>query len=171
MSDVVLNRPGWDDYFFSIAKVVASRATCPARQVGCVVIDRETKAILSTGYNGAPRGTEHCTSACATRQSGSDFRKCHALHGELNAILNAAYNGMNLKGSVMYLTTTPCVFCSRAIVQAGISEVRAMSKYPHEDALELLRAGGVDVYIIQGVTLPFMPKFADVPEVEVSVDG
>lgn len=170
MSEVKLNRPSWDDYFFSMAKVVSSRATCPSRQVGCVVIDSSTKHILSTGYNGAPRGTEHCTEACVDRHSGSDFRKCRALHAELNAILNAAFNGVSLRGSVMYLTTTPCVFCSRAIVQAGVSEVRAMSKYPHDDALEMLRSGGVNVYIVKGVSLPYMPKFEYPEEITVEID-
>lgn len=164
-----VNRPSWDDYFFSMAKVVSSRATCPSRQVGCVVIDPETRQILSTGYNGAPRNTPHCTSDCANRTAGSDFRKCRAIHAELNAVLNAAFNGVSLRGGIMYLTTTPCVFCSRAIVQAGISEVRAMSKYPHEDAIELLNLGGVQVSIVQGITLPFMPKFSDQSEVEVTI--
>lgn len=166
--EVNIVRPSWDDYFFSMAKIAASRATCPSRQVGCVVIDPETKQILSTGYNGAPRGTPHCTNACVDRTAGSDFRKCRAIHAELNAVLNAAFNGVSLRGGVMYLTTTPCVFCSRAIVQAGISEVRAMSKYPHEDALELLRIGGVNVYIVQGITLPYMPKF-DNKDVEITI--
>lgn len=166
--DVALARPDWDDYFFSMAKIVSSRATCPSRQVGCVVIDGITKQILSTGYNGAPRGTKHCTSACLNRTTGSDFRKCRAVHAELNAILNAAFNGVSLRGGVMYLTTTPCVFCSRAIVQAGIKQVRAMSKYPHDDALDLLREGGIDVYIVQGVTLPYMPKFGN-SDVQVQV--
>jgi len=142
----------WDDYFFSIAKTVAQKATCPSRKVGAVVIDPETNHILSTGYNGAPRGTEHCTDACANRKSGSDFRKCHAVHGELNAIINAAYNGVRLDGAVMYLTTTPCLFCSRAIINAGISEVKASSKYPHDDAIDLLKEGGVEVRIITGVS-------------------
>lgn len=170
MSEVELHRPSWDDYFFSMAKVVGSRATCPSRQVGCVVVDADTMSIISTGYNGSPRGTEHCTSACLDRTSGSDFRKCRALHAELNAILNAAFNGVNTRGAVMYLTTTPCVFCSRAIVQAGISEVRAMSRYPHDDAIAMLNEGGVNVSIIQGVTLPFIPKFEYPKELEVNVN-
>lgn len=167
--EVPIARPSWDDYFFGMAKVVASRATCPSRQVGCVVVDEDTKQILSTGYNGAPRGTPHCTSACQDRSSGSDYRKCRAIHAELNAVLNAAFNGVSLRGGVMYLTTTPCVFCSRAIVQAGIKEVRAMSKYPHEDALELLRIGGIKVAIIKGVPLPYMPKFDYDDNIEVVI--
>lgn len=163
-------RPSWDDYFFGMAKVVSMRATCPSRQVGCVVIDPGTKQILSTGYNGAPRGTPHCTNACRDRSSGSDYRKCRAIHAELNAILNAAFNGVSLRGGIMYLTTTPCVFCSRAIVQAGVKEVRALSKYPHEDALELLRIGGVEVYVVQGVPLPYIPKFDYDEDIEIGIE-
>lgn len=145
-------RPGWNDYFLNIARDISARSTCPGRSVGCVVIDPETKHILSTGYNGAPRGTAHCTEACAHRESGSDFRKCRALHAELNAVINAAFNGVKLKGSIMYLTTTPCVFCSRAIINAGVKEVIASSKYPHDDAIDLLNEGGVKVQIIQGLS-------------------
>jgi dCMP deaminase len=76
----------------------------------------------------------------------------------LNAILHAAHNGVSTKGTTMYLTTTPCVFCARTIINAGIKEVRAMTKYSHEDAIELLSSGGVSTVIISPVELKHLLK-------------
>jgi dCMP deaminase len=152
------NRPDWDSYFFNIAQVVAQRATCPSRSVGCLIVDPDTGGILATGYNGAPRGTAHCDVSCLTRRGGSDWGKCKAVHAELNAILHAAKNGASTKGSTMYLTTTPCTFCARTIINAGIKEVRAMSKYHHEDAIELLSEGGVTTFVISPVELKHLLK-------------
>lgn len=152
------NRPDWDSYFFNIAQVVSQRSTCPSRAVGAVIVDSETMGILSTGYNGSPKGTEHCTISCLTREPGSDFRKCRAVHAELNAILHAAHNGSKTKNATMYLTTTPCVFCARTIINSGIKEVRAMTKYHHEDAIDLLSEGGVRTVIISPVELSHLLK-------------
>ena len=123
-----------------------------------VIVDSETMGILSTGYNGSPKGTEHCTISCLTREPGSDFLKCREVHAELNAILHAAHNGSKTKNSTMYLTTTPCVFCARTIINSGIKEVRAMTKYHHEDAIDLLSDGGVRTVIISPVELRHLLK-------------
>lgn len=152
------DRPDWDSYFFNIAQVVSQRATCPSRCVGAVIVDPDTMGVVSTGYNGSPKGTQHCSISCLTREPGSDFRKCRAVHAELNAILHAAHNGVSTKGTTMYLTTTPCVFCARTIINAGIKEVRAMTKYSHEDAIELLSSGGVSTVIISPVELKHLLK-------------
>ena len=86
----VTARPDWDTYFFRMATMVATRSTCPSRAVGCVVINIDTKHVISTGYNGAPKGTTHCGEGCLTRESGKSWSKCRAVHAELNAIVNAA---------------------------------------------------------------------------------
>lgn len=144
----------WNDYFFGIAKMVSAKSTCPSRQVGAVLVDPTTNFIISTGYNGAPRATEHCGTECATRQSGGDWNKCKAIHAELNVIIAAAQNGARTAGATLYLTTTPCVFCARVIINAGILNVIAASAYPHEEALRLLKSGGVKVQIVTGVPMP-----------------
>lgn len=144
----------WHDYFFSIAKVVAARSTCPSRKVGAVVVDPETQFIISTGYNGAPRGTAHCDAECGSRESGKDWIKCKAIHGELNAIIAAANAGKSVNGAVIYLTTTPCVFCSRVLINAGIKHVYAMSYYSQSDAEVLLKEGGVGMTVFTGVPTP-----------------
>ena len=152
------DRPDWDSYFFNIAQVVSQRSSCPSRAVGAVIVDSDTMGILATGYNGAPRGTQHCDVSCVTRSAGSDWSKCRAVHAELNAILHAARNGASTQGALMYLSTTPCVFCARTIINAGISEVRAMSKYHHGNAITLLSEGGVKTVVVSPVELRHLLK-------------
>ncbi len=159
-------RQSWSDYFFGIAKVVSGRATCPSRSVGCVIVDPEEHSILATGYNGAPAGSPHCGEACENRVSGSSYEKCQAVHAEANAIVQAAKNGVSTKGSYMYLTTTPCVFCSRLIINAGVKKVLATSAYPQHEAIEMLVAAGVSVVIEQGVPLPNLRYRKDSDEVQ-----
>lgn len=143
-----MSRPTWDDYFFKIAKDTAERSSCPSRKVGAVIIDPETKSVKATGYNGAPRGTAHCGQECLTRQSGSGYTRCKAIHAELNAIISAACNGVSTKGTHMYLTTTPCLFCSRPIINAGIEKIYALTIYPHREAVDLLIEGGVEIVVV-----------------------
>ena len=155
----VTSRPDWDTYFFRMATMIATRSTCPSRAVGCVVINIDTKHVISTGYNGAPKGTTHCGEGCLTRESGKSWSKCRAVHAELNAIVNAAKNGVSTDGCRMYLTTTPCVFCSRTLINAGVKEVYAMSKYSHDDAIALLTEGGIKVRVISPVELTDLVRF------------
>lgn len=159
----------WDQYFFSIAKVVSARSTCPSRKVGAVIINPETKGIVATGYNGAPRGTDHCDDACSNRESGKSYGKCKAVHAELNAILTSAVNGVSTYGTTMYLTTTPCLFCSRTIVNAGIKHVYAMSYYPHPESMALLSQGGVRMTVMHGVPTPSL-HMGDSGGIEVVAD-
>lgn len=141
----------YDTYFFRIADAVSLRSTCPSRQVGCVVVNPETKAIVTTGYNGAPRSTAHCGPECLERRSGTDWHLCKSVHAEMNAIANAALNGVSTKGCVMYLPTTCCLACARVVINAGITHIYAQSIYVHDDALFLLKEAGVGISIISGV--------------------
>lgn len=164
-------KPSWPDYFFSIAKVVSSRSTCPSRSVGCVIVDPGEHSILATGYNASAKGVPPCGEACENRVSGSSFEKCQAVHAEANAIVQAAKNGVSTKGAHMYLTTTPCVFCSRLIINAGIKEVWANSAYPQKEAIDLLVSAGIKVIVEQGVPLPnlkFRKENDEVQRVEYS---
>lgn len=144
----------WLDYHMGIAKMVSAKSTCPSRQVGAVLVDPETNIIIATGYNGAPRGLPHCGPECSNRQSGGDWGKCNALHAELNVIIACALAGKSTKGAWLYLTTTPCVFCARAIVNAGVARVLATSAYPHAEAIEMLAAAGIETELHTGVPLP-----------------
>jgi dCMP deaminase len=94
-----------------------------------------------------------------SRESGKSWEKCRAVHAELNAILNAAKNGVSTDGCRMYLSTTPCVFCSRTLINAGVKEVYAMSKYSHDEAIALLNEGGIKVRVVSPVELTDLVRF------------
>jgi dCMP deaminase len=142
-------RPDWDQYFMSIAQVVASRSNCVKRKVAAVVV--KDRRIISTGYNGTPRGTKNCNEGGCPRcnqlaPSGTGLEECFCSHGEENAITQAAYHGTSLKGSSLYSTFSPCLLCTKMIINAGISEVIYNHDYPlGETSLKLLKDAGVSV--------------------------
>lgn len=140
-------RPDWDEYFMSVAEVVASRSNCVKRKVAAVVtIDRR---IVSTGYNGTPRGTRNCNEGGCPRcndfgKGGADLGECLCSHGEENAITQAAYHGVSLRGATLYTTYCPCLLCTKMIINAGIHEVVYNQQYPMgEVSLQLLKEAGV----------------------------
>src|SRR6056297_3079761 len=109
------NRPSYDEYFMSMAFLAATRSTCLRRQVGAVLV--KNKHVLATGYNGPPKGMKHCDETGCLREelgipSGERHEICRGLHAEQNAIIQAAYHGGNIKDSVTYSTTQPCVLCA-----------------------------------------------------------
>ena len=133
-------RPSWDEYFMRIAKDVATRATCPRRSVGAVIVlDRR---ILTTGYNGAPHGLAHCTEVGCKIVDGHCQR---ALHAEQNAILQAALNGVSTRGATMYVTCQPCNACAKMIINAGIVRVVFEGDYPDPFAMELFEEAGMEL--------------------------
>lgn len=131
-------RPGWDEYFMQIARTVATRATCPRASVGCVLV-REHR-ILTTGYNGSPRGAAHCTEAGCTIVDGHCVR---ATHAEANAVVQGALHGVTLSGSIAYCTHQPCVHCSKLLISAGVRKIVYDDAYPDPIAQELLAEAGV----------------------------
>jgi len=142
-------RPGWDEYFMSIARVVASRSNCVKRKVGAVIA--RDRRIVSTGYNGTPRGTRNCNEGGCPRcnafaEGGTRLDECLCSHGEENAITQAAYHGVSLRGGAIYTTFCPCLICTKMIINAGIQEVIYNADYPlGEVSLALLREAGVKV--------------------------
>jgi dCMP deaminase len=143
-----MNRPSWDEYFLSIARLVATRSTCMRRNVGAVVV--KNKQILATGYNGAPSGTTHCEAVGCLRQklnvpSGERHELCRALHAEQNAFLQAARHGVSLDGATIYITTQPCSICAKMIINVGIKKILFDGDYPDEMALEFLKEAGIEL--------------------------
>jgi dCMP deaminase len=118
-----------------ITKLVATRSTCLRRRVGAVLV-RE-KRILSTGYNGAPRGLRHCL------EIGCLHELCRALHAEQNAIIQAALHGVSVDGATLYCTAQPCVICSKMLINSGIRGVVYAEGYPDDLSRELLEEAGV----------------------------
>jgi dCMP deaminase len=139
-------RPTWDEYFLSIARVIAGRSTCLRREVGALVV--KDKRILTTGYNGAPRGLAHCLDVGCLRNeagagSGTAHELCRGLHAEQNAIIQAALHGVSIEGGVMYSTHQPCVLCTKMIINAGLPAIYYLEPYPDPLARKLLQEAGV----------------------------
>jgi dCMP deaminase len=146
-----MSRPSWDEYFFQIASQVATRSTCMRRQVGAVLV--KDKRILSTGYNGAPRGISHCIDVGCLREqlgipSGERHELCRALHAEQNAIIQAALHGVKIEGSTLYCTHQPCSLCAKMIINAGIVEVYFDEGYPDELATGFFNEAGTRLHRI-----------------------
>ncbi len=143
------DRPDWDEYFLSIARVVASRSNCIKRKVAAIIV--RDRRVISTGYNGTPRGAKNCNEGGCPRcnslaQSGTALEECLCCHGEENAITQAAYHGTSLKGATLYTTFAPCLLCTKMIINSGIAEVIYNQDYPLNDrALALLEECGVAV--------------------------
>jgi dCMP deaminase len=148
-SDLHFKRPGWDDYFMSIARVVASRSNCVKRKVAAVIT--RDRRIISTGYNGTPRGVRNCNEGGCPRcnrfaPSGSDLGECLCSHAEENAITQSAYHGVSVRGATLYSTFCPCLICTKMIINAGLAEVVFSADYPLGDvSLRLLAEAGVNV--------------------------
>ena len=142
-------RPNWDEYFLGIAKVVALRSNCVKRKVAAVIV--KDKRIISTGYNGTPRGVKNCNEGGCPRCNqltapGAKLDECLCSHGEENAITQSAYHGVNIKDSTLYSTYSPCLLCTKMIINSGIREVVFNVDYPMSDvSTVLLREAGIEV--------------------------
>ena len=121
-----------------VARTVATRATCPRASVGAVIV-REHR-ILTTGYNGAPRGVAHCSEIGCEMVSGHCVRSTHA---EANAVVQGALHGVGLDGSTAYCTHQPCVNCAKLLISAGIVRIVYASAYTDTFAQSLLAEAGV----------------------------
>lgn len=146
-----MSRPDWDEYFMAIAELVSSRSTCIRRHVGAVLV--KEKRILSTGYNGAPSGISHCVDVGCIREqmkipSGERHELCRGLHAEQNAIIQAAYHGVSIKDSILYITCHPCSVCAKMIINAGIKEIVIKGAYPDKISAELLNEAGIKVRML-----------------------
>lgn len=140
-------RPGWDEYFMQIARIVALRSNCMKRKVAAVVV--KDRRIISTGYNGTPRGVKNCNEGGCPRcnalaDSGTRLDECLCSHAEENAIVQAAYHGISVKGATLYSTFSPCLICTKIIINAGIERVVYNLDYPLSGtASKLLDEAGV----------------------------
>ncbi|PON28263.1 hypothetical protein TGAM01_v202757 [Trichoderma gamsii] len=140
-------RPGWDTYFMALASLAAHRSNCMKRRVGCVLVGRERR-VISTGYNGTPRGLRNCADGGCPRcneanGSGVGLSTCLCIHAEENALLEAGRERIR-EGSVLYCDTCPCLTCSIKICQVGITEVVYAHGYSMDtETAEVFRQAGV----------------------------
>ncbi len=139
-------RPSWDEYFMQIAREVGTRSTCLRRHVSAVIV--HDKRILSTGYNGAPRGVAHCEETGCLRErlgipSGQRQEICRGLHAEQNAIIQAAFHGVSVDGATIYVTHQPCITCAKMIINSGILRVVCADSYPDPLSAGMLEEAAV----------------------------
>ena len=140
-------RPDWDTYFMDIAHTVARRGNCSRRQVAAIIVIE--KRIISTGYNGTPRGVRNCFDGgcerCASNApSGTDLTTCICCHAEENAITQAAFHGIRLRDATIYVTISPCLTCAKMIINSGIVEVIYGGDYAfNEQTRKLFAEAGV----------------------------
>ena len=146
-------RPDWDHYFMGIAEVAASRSNCSRRHVAAVLV--RDKRIISTGYNGTPRGIKNCNEGGCPRcnsnvPSGEGLTECLCCHAEENSIVQAAYHGIAVAGATIYTTYSPCLLCSKMIINAGIVEVVYKQRYSIDStSMRLLAEAGVKVRALE----------------------
>ena len=144
-------RPSWQEYFMQMAVLASRRSTCLRRQVGAVLV--RDNQILSTGYNGSPKGVRHCAEVGCLREqqsvpSGQQHELCRGVHAEQNAIIQAAINGSSTSRGVLYCTHQPCSICARLIINAEIKTVYCAETYPDQLAEQLFEEAGVDLFAV-----------------------
>jgi dCMP deaminase len=137
-------RPDWDEYFLGLARHVSTRSTCLVLQVGAViVVDR---AVVSCGYNGAPRGMPHCDG----NHNHDGGVAVDEVHAEANALVTAARHGTRVHGGTLYTTHSPCLACFNLIANAGIGRVVYTQLF--RDTRCLLLANGAGISLEQVAT-------------------
>ena len=127
----------FDDRYLEMAAIWAENSYCKRRQVGALIV--KDKMIISDGYNGTPSGFEN---VCEDETGAT---KPYVLHAEANAISKVAKSGNSSEGSTLYVTASPCIECSKLIIQAGIKRVVYRDEYRLTDGVDLLRRAGIEV--------------------------
>ncbi len=148
MTDMLSDRPSWNEYFMGICDLMATRSTCTRRHVGAVLV--KDKRILCSGYNGAPSKVPHCKETGCLRAklnvpSGEKHELCRGVHAEQNAIVQAALHGIQVEGSVLYCTNQPCSICAKMIINAGIKTVYYKDGYDDTLTLEMFDQAKVEL--------------------------
>ena len=126
-----------DSRYLRKARIWSENTNCKRRQVGALIV--KDKRIISDGYNGTPSGFEN---VC---EDENNQTKPYVLHAEANAITKIARSNNNSDGSTLYVTDSPCVECSKLIIQAGIRRVVYARDYRLTDGVDLLRRAGIEV--------------------------
>ncbi len=132
-----------DKRYLKMARIWATNSYCIRRQVGALIV--RDKMIISDGYNGTPSGFEN---KC---EDDNEVTKPYVLHAEANAITKVAKSNNSSDGSTLYVTTSPCMECSKLIIQAGIRRVVFEEKYRITDGLDLLRRANIELVHIPDV--------------------
>ena len=143
------SRTSKQNYYLDIADSVLERSTCLRRKYGAIIVRNDE--IISTGYNGAPRGRKNCSDlgGCMREKlgipSGERYELCRSVHAEANAISKVAKSGNSSEGSTLYVTASPCLECAKLIIQAGSKRVVYGEQYRLTDGIDLLRRANIEV--------------------------
>ncbi len=127
----------FDPRYIEMAAIWAKNSYCKRRQVGALIV--KDRMIISDGYNGTPSGFEN---VC---EDENGVTKPYVLHAEANAISKVAKSGNSSAGATLYVTASPCLECSKLIIQSGIRRVVYRDEYRLTDGIDLLRRAGVEV--------------------------
>ena len=127
----------FDGSYLRMAEIWAQNSYCKRRKVGALLV--KDKMIISDGYNGTPSGFEN---VC---EDENGVTKPYVLHAEANAITKVAKSGNSSAGATLYVTASPCVECSKLIIQSGITRVVYRDEYRITDGVDLLRRAGIEV--------------------------
>jgi dCMP deaminase len=126
-----------DQRYIRMATIWAENSYCTRRKVGAIIV--KDQMIISDGYNGTPSGFEN---VCETVDN---VTKSYVLHAEANAITKVSKSNNSSDGATLYVTTSPCMECSKLIIQSGIKRVVFDEKYKNTEGLDILKRAGVKV--------------------------
>jgi dCMP deaminase len=130
-----------DQRYLKMAEIWAQNSYCKRRKVGALLV--KDKMIISDGYNGTPAGFEN---VCEDEENKT---KAYVLHAEANAITKVAKSNNSSEGATLYVTSSPCIECSKLIIQAGIKRVVFTENYRLEDGINLLKKANIDVVQVE----------------------
>jgi dCMP deaminase len=146
-------RPNWQEYFLHVMDTVAMRANCDRGRAAAVIV--KDKRIIATGYVGAPSGLPTCDEIghlmkVAYDERGGQHKHCvRTTHAEMNAIAQAAKHGTPIDGATIYIRMTPCLDCTKLLVNAGIRTVVCRKRYHADhDSVKILEQAGVELFVL-----------------------
>ena len=126
-----------DQRYLQMADTWSQNSYCKRRQVGALLV--KDQMIISDGYNGTPSGFENIC------EDDDQKTKPYVLHAEANAITKVAKSGNSSDGATLYVTSSPCMECSKLIIQAGIKRVVFTESYRLEDGINLLKRADIEI--------------------------
>jgi dCMP deaminase len=129
-----------DKRYMRMALIWAENSYCKRRQVGAILV--KDKMIISDGYNGTPSGFEN---VC---EDEDNVTKPYVLHAEANAITKVARSNNSSEGATLYVTSSPCIECSKLIIQSGITRVVYANSYRLSDGIELLKRACIEIVYV-----------------------
>ena len=130
-----------DYLYMRMARTCAENSYCQRRKVGALLV--KDQMIISDGYNGTPSGFENCC------EDANNVSLPYVLHAEANAITKVARSNNSSEGATLYVTASPCMECSKLIIQAGIKRVVYGEEYRIMDGIEILKKAGIEVVYLK----------------------